>query len=75
MEKENESPGIYRHQDCVESQYDQVPCQKKISNKAVVLESFWQNCISSCLNQLKATMNGEIPSYINYLNFPNEIQV
>ena len=40
MEKENESPGIYRHQDCVESQYDQVPCQKKISNKAVVLESF-----------------------------------
>lgn len=29
MENENESPGIYRQQDCVESQYDQVPCQKK----------------------------------------------
>lgn len=38
---------------------------KKISNKAVVLESFGKNCISSGLHQLKAIVNGEIPLYIN----------
>lgn len=39
MEKENESPSVQRRRDRVESRHDQIPCRRKMSNKAVVLGS------------------------------------
>lgn len=70
VEKENESLNIYRQQDHGRKSIRPNIWPLKNKQRSCGSRKFLQrNRTSSCLNQLKAVVNGEIPSCVNYLNF------